>query len=252
MGTKTQKEEQKTVRNGFIYKHYMDDRSKEISDTTLIMKQLMALSIVLLTITLFLHLKFDFDFAVSIMTNCITECFAWFVTLLVLMSFLEHQIHCNLMHKKNFLSKYFLAVKKTFEHHAILHHGHYSRIFTDDVVAPGQDRGIRLNMTEGFIEALPISALIAIVSLPGAIIFEIVVCLHHFIWNIIHLEMHKPENRFFSQWPIYKFLARHHYLHHRYPDKNFNVVLPLADYILGTNTRPNKSDLEGMHRAGLI
>ena len=65
----------------------------------------------------------------------------------------------------------------------------------------------------------------------------IVVCLHHFIWNQIHMEMHKPEKRFFSHWSTYKFLARYHYLHHRYPNKNFNVVLPLADYVLGTHIR---------------
>ncbi len=155
------------------------------------------------------------------------------------------------MHRKHFLSKYFKAVKNTFEHHAVLHHGHYYRIFTDEAVPPGQDKGIRLGMLEGFIEGLPISALIAIISWPGAIIFEIVVFIHHSIWNMIHLEMHKPENRFFSQWRIYKFFARHHYLHHRYPDKNFNVVLPIADYVLGTNAHPSRADLRGMLKSGL-
>jgi sterol desaturase/sphingolipid hydroxylase (fatty acid hydroxylase superfamily) len=64
--------------------------------------------------------------------------------------------------------------------------------------------------------------------------------------------MHKPERRFFSEWPIYKFLARHHYLHHKYPNKNFNVVLPLADYVLGTSIRATRSDLNGMYRSGLL
>ena len=184
--------------------------------------------------------------------NHLTEYISWFVALLILMSFLEHQIHFNLMHRNNFFGKYFQAVKKIFEHHTILHHGHYYKIFTDDAMARGEDRGIRLSMKEGFIEALPISAFIAIVSWPGAIIFEIIVCMHHYLWNIIHLEMHKPESRFFSQWRIYKFFARHHYLHHRHPDKNFNVVLPLADYILGTNAHPSRSDLKGMYKLGLI
>ncbi len=182
----------------------------------------------------------------------ISSYLAWFLALTVLMSFIEHQVHRQLMHKKNFLSKYIGHVKTIFERHAGVHHGHYSGAFSDEPVAPGTDRGIRLKINEGFLEALPISAVIAIVSWPGAIIFEIVVCLHHFIWNKIHLEMHMPERRFFTKWPVYKFLARHHYLHHRHPDKNFNVVLPLADYILGTNVHADKSDWEGMQQSGLI
>jgi hypothetical protein len=176
---------------------------------------------------------------------------AWFVTLTVLMSFIEHLVHRSLMHRQNFLAKKFAVFKKTFEHHTILHHGHYYKIFNDEPLPEGTDRGIRLSMQEGFWEALPISLLIGTVSLLGAVIFEFVVCGHHFLWNKIHLEMHKPEKRFFSDWSIYKFLARHHYLHHRYPDKNFNVVLPFADYILGTNVRPSNADLSEMRQLGL-
>jgi sterol desaturase/sphingolipid hydroxylase (fatty acid hydroxylase superfamily) len=54
--------------------------------------------------------------------------------------------------------------------------------------------------------------------------------------------MHKPEAKGFSRWPIYKFLAEYHWLHHRYPDKNFNVVFPCADYILGTCAVATEAD----------
>jgi sterol desaturase/sphingolipid hydroxylase (fatty acid hydroxylase superfamily) len=76
--------------------------------------------------------------------------------------------------------------------------------------------------------------------------------LHHWIWNKIHLEMHKPEHRSFSQWPVYKFLAQYHYLHHQHMDKNFNVVFPFADYILGTNVRANLKELRDMNKLGLL
>jgi len=177
---------------------------------------------------------------------------AWFAVLAVLMSFLEHQIHRSLMHRANFLSSRLLFFNKMFEHHAILHHGQYSKVFDDKPVAAGEDRHLRLSIREGFLEALPIAALLAVISLEGAIIFEIVVCLHHFIWNKRHLEMHKPEKRFLSDWPVYKFLARHHYLHHKHRDKNFNVVLPLADYVLGTNIRASNSELNEMYRLRLL
>jgi hypothetical protein len=100
------------------------------------------------------------------------------------------------------------------------------------------------------LRAIPIALLIGIISWQGAIIFVLVVGMHHQIWNMIHLEMHKPEQRFFSSWPIYKFLAQHHCLHHIHPNKNFNVVFPLADYILGTNVQITAADIESMNKMG--
>jgi hypothetical protein len=67
------------------------------------------------------------------------------------------------------------------------------------------------------------------------------------VWNKIHLEMHKPEQRIFSKWQSYRFLARNHWLHHRYQSKNFNVVFPLADYVLGTRAEANDADIRCMH-----
>ena len=180
------------------------------------------------------------------------ECLAWLAMCTVFMSFLEHSVHRHLMHKKTILSQRLRSFKKTFEHHAILHHGHYSKIFSDEPAAPGEDRHLRLSIREGFLETLPVAALLAVFSLQGALIFELVVCSHHFVWNKIHLEMHKPEHRFFSRWSAYKFLARHHYLHHKYQNKNFNVVLPFADYVVGTSVRASRSDLNGMDRERLL
>ena len=175
----------------------------------------------------------------------------WLVFSCILMSFIEHQVHSRLMHRRNFLSERSASFKRTFEAHAIVHHGHYSKIFTDEPVAPGADKEIRLTVRKAPIKAIPIAALIALVSWQGALIFVAVVTFHHWAWNKIHLEMHKPENRSFSHWPIYKFLARYHCLHHRYPDRNFNVVFPFADYILGTNVRADQSDLVFMQQLGL-
>jgi len=186
------------------------------------------------------------------MVDFALECLAWLAALTVLMSFVEHQVHRRLMHKRNVLSRRFLSFNRTFEHHAVLHHGQYSKIFSDQPVATGEDRHLRLSIREGFLEALPVAALLAMFSLPGAILLEVVVCTHHFIWNAIHTEMHKPEQRFFSEWSAYKSLARYHYLHHKYQNKNFNVVLPFADYALGTNIFATRSDREGMSRSGLL
>ncbi len=170
------------------------------------------------------------------------EIVGWIIFSVVLMSFIEHQVHQKLMHRRSIA-----AFKRTFEAHAIVHHkNHYSKIFSDAPVAPGEDKEIRLTVRKAPIKALPFAIGIAFFSWLGAAIFVTTFVFHHWVWNHIHLEMHKPEQRNFSTWPIYRFLARYHWLHHRYPDKNFNVVFPLADYLLGTRARANKADLQRM------
>ena len=175
----------------------------------------------------------------------------WFIFSCILMSFVEHQVHSKLMHRANFLSAHIASFKRVFEAHALVHRRHYSKIFSDEPVAPGEDKEIRLTVRKAPIKAIPIAALIALESWQGAAVFVAAMTFHHWAWNKIHLEMHKPEQRVFSTWPVYKFLARYHCLHHRYLDRNFNVVFPLADYVLGTSVRANEADLKYMQHVGL-
>jgi hypothetical protein len=175
----------------------------------------------------------------------------WLVISSVLMSFVEHQVHRKLMHKRNFLSARTASFKRVFEAHALVHHKHYTDIFSDEPVARGEDKEIRLTVRKAPIKAIPVAACVALVSWRGAAVFVAIMTLHSWVWNKIHLEMHKPEKRLFSTWPVYKFLARHHCLHHRHPNRNFNVVLPLADYVLGTNVSANEADLKYMEQWGL-
>lgn len=170
----------------------------------------------------------------------------------ILMSFLEHQIHMRLMHRKNYLSERYPSYRRTFEAHAIQHHGHYSKIFADEPVPLGEDKEIRLTTKKAPFKALPFALVISLVSWPAGLCFIGVVTFHHWCWNKIHLEMHKPEQRGFSKWPAYKFLARHHYLHHVYPNKNFNVVFPFADYVLGTNAKAKPADVKAMQDLGFL
>ncbi len=175
----------------------------------------------------------------------------WVIFSCILISFIEHQVHRKLMHQKNFLSARTTSYKRVFEAHAIVHHGHYSKIFSDEPVPPGEDKEIRLTVRKAPIKAIPFAALIALVSLPGAAVFVAAMIFHHWAWNKVHLEMHKPERRVFSAWPVYTFLARYHCLHHRHPDKNFNVVFPLADYVLGTRARASEADRQYLRHWGL-
>lgn len=170
------------------------------------------------------------------------EIIGWFFVSAVIMSFVEHQVHCRLMHKRS-IKRY----RKTFEAHAITHHTkHYLKVFSDEPVPPGEDKEIRLNIEKAPIKALPIAIPLLLISWKGSLAYILTVTFHHWVWNKIHLEMHKPEQRIFSKWPVYKFLARYHWLHHRYPDKNFNVVFPFADYVLGTSAKATEEDMRRM------
>ncbi len=178
----------------------------------------------------------------------VLQLFGWFIFSCILMSFIEHQVHSRLMHRRSFA-----RFERTFQAHAIVHHKeHYSEHFTDEPVPVGEDKEIRLTVQKAPIKAIPFALVIAIFSWPGALIFVFVATMHHWIWNKIHLEMHKPEHRGFSNWPIYKYLARYHWLHHKYPSKNFNVVIPFADFVLGTCAKASNHDLEEMYQLGFV
>lgn len=177
----------------------------------------------------------------------------WFAAMVVLMSIIEHQIHCKLMHKSPRFPwlRGLEARKKIFTSHAVKHHGQYREHFHGTPLPAGEDRGIRLDLFEGLLQAVPVCACLACVSFMAAAIFPLVVCLHHLIWNQIHLEMHQPQGRFFASWAAYRFVARHHFLHHRHPDKNFNVALPVGDWIFRTVAIVTDADRRAMEAEGI-
>jgi hypothetical protein len=169
------------------------------------------------------------------LTNFAVQAGLWLVFSVVVMSFVEHYIHRNMMHRKHFLGTWIKPVERIFVHHASKHHPTYAVTFFDEVVPKGTDRHIRLSVKEGFVESLPFSLAFGYFFWwPAAVIFTGVVCGHHLLWNQIHLEMHKPDNRFFSKWRAFKFVREYHAVHHKFPATNFNVVLPVADLFMGT------------------
>lgn len=54
------------------------------------------------------------------------------------------------------------------------------------------------------------------------------------VYEYMHWCMHLPKSRRLERSWIFRRLNGHHLLHHRYMHKNFNVVFPLADLLLGT------------------
>ena len=63
----------------------------------------------------------------------VLEISGWFIFSCILASFIEHQVHRNLMHRRNFLSAHTAAFKRVFEAHTLVHHKHYTAIFSDEL-----------------------------------------------------------------------------------------------------------------------
>jgi sterol desaturase/sphingolipid hydroxylase (fatty acid hydroxylase superfamily) len=75
-----------------------------------------------------------------------------------------------------------------------------------------------------------------------------VLTLHHLIWNLIHEEMHIPKRWWIRNFPGFRYLERYHWLHHKYSGKNYNIVLPFFDWIMGTYIGPTSKDQEQMRK----
>lgn len=74
--------------------------------------------------------------------------------------------------------------------------------------------------------ALPYAAFLAT--------FGVVVALYYAGYEGLHYLMHKPSIPAIENSGYFRFLKKHHALHHVYMDKNLNVLLPLADLLLGS------------------
>ena len=57
---------------------------------------------------------------------------------------------------------------------------------------------------------------------------------YYIAYEYLHWCMHVPGPRWFQQTWAFKWIDRHHRLHHLMPMRNLNVVLPIADFILRT------------------
>jgi sterol desaturase/sphingolipid hydroxylase (fatty acid hydroxylase superfamily) len=92
------------------------------------------------------------------------------------------------------------------------------------------------------ISTLPWAVLIGILSLFGVALPGILflatfaaTCVIYYIgYEGTHFLMHKPRFAWLERSRPFQFIKRHHYIHHVRMNRNFNVLLPLADLVLGT------------------
>jgi hypothetical protein len=64
--------------------------------------------------------------------------------------------------------------------------------------------------------------------------FAVTMSLYYAGYEGLHHIMHKPSIPFIVRSPYFRFIERHHRIHHIHMDRNLNVLLPLADLCLGT------------------
>ncbi|MEK7063649.1 MAG: hypothetical protein AAB955_03090 [Patescibacteria group bacterium] len=181
----------------------------------------------------------------------------------LLMSFVEIILHGYFMHTRFLPAWVYRRVpylERAVLEHNDLHHTKYYVQFDREDDPYGKNLNLKIHppiVLVGIIGVAPIYAYVATLSSSVPyIVFILVVTLHMFAWNLIHTEMHQPRHPWWSKTGTFKFLARYHYLHHHHirnhGGKNFNVVVPFWDFVLGSSsTHVEGTELE-LDRLGYL
>lgn len=150
-------------------------------------------------------------------------------------SFCEWTLHKRVMHKRiNFFSY-------PFEKHAMVHHQIFKADETYHLIDEKDKMTIPMAWWNGTVLALIGSIPFWIFSLstwyhPFLIPWDAfcVIFGYYCTYEYLHWCMHLPRWRRLEFTWVFQRLNGHHLLHHRYMGKNFNVVLPLFDFIFRT------------------
>jgi hypothetical protein len=153
---------------------------------------------------------------------------------LVLLNLNEWHIHCHMLHRR-FWPLDVLFWRHTPEHHVI---------FVRDDMAMRSTREFRLvlipfyGILAIFVTTLPITAALwLLVSHNVALLWVASTMGYVVAYEWLHLAYHLPESNPIGRNPAIRWLRRHHAMHHT-PELmqrwNFNVTVPLADWLLGT------------------
>ncbi len=150
-------------------------------------------------------------------------------------SLFEWMLHRYVMHRP------FLGFDYAFKAHALTHHVIFKADKSYHLTNDADKHTIPMAWWNCLI-LIPLSSLPSIpISLYLhswwiSVITILTISLYYGTYEYIHWCMHlpKPTKRIFEAGWVFRKINGHHLLHHRYPNRNLNVVLPLADTILGT------------------
>ncbi len=147
-------------------------------------------------------------------------------------SLVEYVVHRTFMHRMRLalrLRSHFL--KQLCHNHMARHHKRNYRHSSahdeqDDVRWQVSLAGLLPNL-------LIIVGLSSIDPLSAAVMFG-VGTIYGIIWWAVHNEMHRQEGRSFADNALFRYIERRHQLHHQFPKTNYNLLLPLWDWIFAT------------------
>jgi len=147
-------------------------------------------------------------------------------------SFFEWTLHKYVMHRPLGFFKY------PFRAHAQIHHQIFKADRTYHLQQESDKKTVPMAWWNGPVMCLahvpPILLIQWLTGVPVAIGALVAMAGYYAAYEYMHWCMHVPRARQVERSGIFFRLNGHHLLHHRYMAKNFNVVCPLADTILGT------------------
>lgn len=146
----------------------------------------------------------------------------------------EWHVHRNVLHRR------FRPATLLYEKHTPLHHGIYTE--HDMEMLSTQEFRLVLIPAFGVLGIVVVTAPLAIalgwlLSPNTGWLFLVTASLYMVTYELLHLTYHLPRNSFLGRRKLTGILRRHHGRHHdpRLMQKwNFNVTLPLFDWIMGT------------------
>lgn len=151
----------------------------------------------------------------------------------------EYVAHRELGHKKRSWAKLFYS-RHTGDHHTF---------FTHEDYLIDNSRDLRVVLFPALL-LVAVSALVAaplglflgwLLSPAAGWLFAGSLLLGYLFYEFVHLCDHLPASNPLTRLPVIRQLREHHRLHHDpaiATTKNFNVTLPITDYLLGTRFKP--------------
>lgn len=167
------------------------------------------------------------------MFNFIIWCVAGLTVGVVFASFFEWTLHRYVMHRPVWKFRY------AFQAHAVVHHQVFKSDATYHLIDEKDKETIPMAWWNGpvliLIGMIPFALISWSLGQWGLTVGGFVAFGSYYgFYEYIHWCMHLPKARRVEKPQWFRKLNGHHLLHHRYMHKNFNVVFPLADFILGT------------------
>lgn len=141
----------------------------------------------------------------------------------------EWALHRYIMHKPVWKLRY------PYERHALTHHTIFKADESYHLLKEEDKKTIPMAWWNGIVIAsLSSLPVLLVFGFYGFVINFVVSMCYYGVYETLHWYMHLPRKRKIEYRTWYRKLNGHHILHHRYTNKNFNVVLPLADLLFGT------------------